>query len=162
MPNASVKALYSCKRKTDFITFTAVALFVCTVLFELYLILLVPIQLKNRGALEKHVAKEEMLSLFDSLRARVRGVSTSGNLQSGEKVLVKNALDIIALYLRENQDVMTSTQIRQVTQTLTRYELIYRDWTNGKFHIVKESVALPYFLREIEKRNNIAPSEKQN
>ena len=75
---------------------------------------------------------------------------------------MKNALDIIALYLRENQDVMTSTQIRQVTQTLTRYELIYRDWTNGKFHIVKESVALPYFLREIEKRNSIAPSEKQN
>ena len=86
MPNASVKALYSCKRKTDFITFTAVALFVCTVLFELYLILLVPIQLKNRGALEKHVAKEEMLSLFDSLRARVHvGQPSVGGKGPGEE-----------------------------------------------------------------------------
>ena len=72
MPSLKIQSKYSCKRKKDTITFFALLMFFCMVGFEIYLIAVVPIQLRSKETFEKHVAKMEMLSHLDTLRQKVK------------------------------------------------------------------------------------------
>ncbi|MEI3003773.1 MAG: hypothetical protein V8T87_04030 [Victivallales bacterium] len=49
-------------------TYFAIYFFLLVVVFELYLIVSMPIQLKKEDVLQKHVAKENLVTLVDTLR----------------------------------------------------------------------------------------------
>lgn len=49
-------------------TYFAIYFFLLVVVFELYLIVWMPIQLKKEDVLQKHVAKENLVTLVDTLR----------------------------------------------------------------------------------------------
>ena len=52
MITKAIKAKYSCRRKSDFVTWFAIIFFFAVVTFELYLIIWVPIQLRREGVLQ--------------------------------------------------------------------------------------------------------------
>ena len=57
---AEITSRYSCKRKKDFVTITAIAMFSAIVLFELYLVFYLPVQLRRENAMQKHVARKDI------------------------------------------------------------------------------------------------------
>lgn len=151
MPEKDIQKMYSCKRKPDYVTFLAVVFFIMMVVFELYLIVFVPIQLKRQGALQAHVAKEETLALFDFLREDLYRTKLSGRLQHGERDLVKYVLDVYAYYLRDHQDHMTAEDVLLLSKSLDKYHFIRKAWEDdGKFHLKKEVIDSGEMLRGIE------------
>ena len=57
-----IKERYSCKRKRDYVTALAIFLFVMMIAFQIYLIVLLPVQIKNAETLEINVARETFLT----------------------------------------------------------------------------------------------------
>ena len=51
----NLKSKYSCRRKRDYITVIAVMMFSLIVLFELYLVFILPLQLRREDAMALHV-----------------------------------------------------------------------------------------------------------
>ncbi len=155
MISKEIKQCYSCKRKSDFVTYFAIVFFFMIVSFELYLVFWVPIQLQREGVLQKHVAKERMLNLTDSLRVQVRKVPAPLPLNKGEVSLAGGVLDVYASYLRKNQDSMDLSDILEVTKMLNRYSEQTFWWKNGKFAFQREDISLTKAMELIEKNNSL-------
>lgn len=158
---AEIKNTYSCKRKSDFVTYFAIFLFLMIIIFELYLTLWMPVQLKKKGTLERHVAKEEMVALADKLREDIDRIELKNSLQEGEVQLAKNILDTYAIYVRENQDIMDMTQIRQVFETFRRYEQLIEGWKARNFLITREMIDMGPMFKELEKKYLQQGAEKK-
>lgn len=158
---AEIKNTYSCKRKSDFVTYFAIFLFLMIIIFELYLTLWMPVQLKKKGTLERHVAKEEMVALADKLREDIDRIELKNSLQEGEVRLAKNILDTYAIYVRENQDNMDMTQIRQVFETFRRYEQLVEGWKARNFLITREMIDMGPMFKELEKKYLQQGAEKK-
>ena len=67
--------------------------FLLVVAFELYLIVWVPIQLKREDVLQKHVAKENLVTLVDTLRREVGGIGGKNMRASPQKFRGEGAKD---------------------------------------------------------------------
>ena len=155
MPSKEIRMKYSCKRKRDYMTFFALAMFFLTIAFEFYLIFVVPIQLKSKDALEKDVAKLEMLNQLDLLRQRFRGVKTVNDVQKGERDMCQSVLDSYAMFVRQHQDELSMTQILELKDTFTNYERIYYHWTNQanpSFYIIQEKLDMQKALDSIHQK----------
>jgi len=155
MISKEIRQCYSCKRKSDFVTYFAIIFFFMIVGFELYLIFWVPIQLQREGVLQKHVAKEQMLNLTDNLRRQVRKVPVQTPLNKGEVALAGDVLDVYANYLRKNQDIMDLSDILEVTKMLRLYSLEIYSWNNKKFAFRREEISLTKAMELIEKNNSL-------
>ncbi len=155
MISKEIKQCYSCKRKSDFVTYFAIAFFIMIVIFELYLIFWVPIQLQREGVLQKHVAKEQMLNMTDYLRRQVRRVPAPTSLNKGEIALAGDVLDVYANYLRKNQDNMDLSNIVEVSKMLKQYSLEVSLWHSNVFAFRSEEISLAKALELIEKKNSL-------
>ncbi|MBO5680232.1 MAG: hypothetical protein J6T08_00820, partial [Lentisphaeria bacterium] len=60
-----LKQYYSCKRKPDFVTWTAIGLFLIVILLQVYLIVFLPMQLREGETLAYNVARDKMLQNID-------------------------------------------------------------------------------------------------
>jgi hypothetical protein len=146
----SIKNAYSCERRKDFITILGVCLFFFVVVFELYLVIWVPIQLKTKSMLEKDVAKQEMISRADNLRDTLSEVNTKSRIQEGEIALAKSAVDSMAAYIRENQDFLNRDQIREIDSLLKRYAELAQNWKDGKFIIKEERLDYTAYMDNLK------------
>lgn len=155
MISKEIKKRYSCRRKSDFVTYFAIVFFLMIVAFELYLIFWVPIQLQREGVLQKHVAKEQMLNLMDYLRRQTRRVSVSSSLNKGEVALTKDVLDIYANYLRKNQDHMDLSDIVEVSKMLKRFSIEISLWKGNTFAFRKEEISPAKAFVIIERKNSL-------
>lgn len=147
---------YSCERKKDFITVIGICLFCLVVLFELYLVIWVPVQLKTRSLLEKDVAKQEMISLADNLRDNLNGIKTKDHFQEGEITLAKSVIDSLAAYIRENQDFLSREQIRDLDNILSRYSALAQNWKEGKFIIKEERLDYASFMDSLKAKAGLS------
>lgn len=150
-----IKARYSCRRKSDFMTYFAIYFFLLVVAFELYLIVWVPIQLKREDVLQKHVAKENLVTLVDTLRREVGGIGGTTSLNKGEVALTRTVLDLYALYIREHQDALEFAQILDLYKMLNRYQAVIEQWKAKQFSFQKETVDLPAAYQYLEKKNRL-------
>ena len=155
MISKEIKEKYSCRRKSDFVTYFAICFFILVVIFELYLIVWMPIQLRREGVLEKHVAKENLVTLADSIRDQLNGVRGKDALTQGEIDLAKKVMDLYALYIREHQDALTLPQILDLYKMLNRYQTALEHWKTGKFAFQKEIIDLPAAFQVIEKKHHL-------
>ena len=155
MVSKEIKARYSCKRKSDFMTYFAIYFFLLVVVFELYLIVWVPIQLKREDVLQKHVAKENLVTLVDTLRREIGGIRTTSSLNKGEVELTRTVLDHYALYIREHQDALDFSQILDLYKMLNRYQAVIEQWKTKQFSFQKESLNLPAAYQYLEKKNHL-------
>ncbi len=136
-------------------TYFAIYFFLLVVAFELYLIVWVPIQLKREDVLQKHVAKENLVTLVDTLRREVGGIGGATSLNKGEVGLTRTVLDLYALYIREYQDALEFAQILDLYKMLNRYQAVIEQWKAKQFSFKKETVDLPAAYQYLEKKNRL-------
>ena len=105
-------------------TYFAIYFFLLVVVFELYLIVWMPIQLKKEDVLQKHVAKENLVTLVDTLRNEAGKIGGGNSLNNGEIELTRKVLDLYALYIREYQDALELSQILDLYKMLNRYQAV--------------------------------------
>ena len=123
-------------------TYFAIYFFLLVVVFELYLIVWMPIQLKKEDVLQKHVAKENLVTLVDTLRNEAGKIGGGNSLNNGEIELTRKVLDLYALYIREYQDAL------ELSQILDLYKI-------KQFSFQKEAVNLPAAYQYLEKKNHL-------
>ena len=136
-------------------TYFAIYFFLLVVAFELYLIVWVPIQLKREDVLQKHVDKENLVTLVDTLRREVGGIGGTTSLNKGEVALTRTVLDLYALYIREHQDALEFAQILDLYKMLNRYQAVIEQWKAKQFSFQKETVDLPAAYQYLEKKNRL-------
>lgn len=160
-----IKAKYSCRRKSDFVTYFAICFFFVIVALELYLILWIPIQLRREGVLQKHVAKEQMSKKVDKYRGDMRELlkyldadqKNRGDisLNRGEVTLAQNMLDIYANYIRMYQDRLSLPEILEISALLDRYGILLEYWSKKNFAFVRNEISLQKGMELIEKKNGL-------
>lgn len=155
MITREIKASYSCRRKSDFVTWFAIAFFFVVVALELYLILWVPIQLRREGVLQKHVAKEQMGSKVDHYRSVMRHIQTENSLNKGEISLAQNMLDLYANYIRLHQDKLELSQIIEISDLLDRYGVLCVRWQKNDFAFKRNEIPLSRVMEILENKNGL-------
>ena len=155
MITKEIKSKYSCRRKSDFVTWFAISFFFVIVVLEFYLILWVPIQLRREGVLQKHVAKEQMGNKVDFYRAHFRRIPAPTSLNKGEISLAQNMLDLYANYIRVYQDKLELSEILEISDLLDRYGMLAVLWQNNNFAFVRNEIPLSQTLTVIEKKNRL-------
>ena len=155
MITKEIKAKYSCRRKSDFVTWFAISFFFVIVVLELYLILWVPIQLQREGVLQKHVAKEQMGTKIDHYRSIMRRIPVETSLNKGEITLARNMLDLYANYIRKHQDKLELAEILEITSLLDRFGILNVRWQKKDFAFVQEEIPLAQTMEIVEKKNGL-------
>ena len=146
------KIEYSCKRKKDFVTFIAIAMFLAIFVFEIYLIVFIRIQLKRENAMAHDVIKQKMLMNTEDIRKRIKKVKPSNPLQNCEVEMARTCLDRIVQYIRQNKDYMTPQQITEVNELLVRLQNSILIWGNDKFMFQQEKLEISPILRNMEQK----------
>ena len=149
---ADLKSKYSCRRKRDYVTISAVLMFALIVLFELYLIFWLPIQLRRENAMILHVSRQRITEFADSLRNSCNGLNRKDSLQKGEIALIQSTLDVLAIYIRENQEHLNMAQLKELEQTLNRIAGLVQNWKDGRFVIRRESFDTRSLQRNLEEK----------
>lgn len=155
MITKEIRAQYSCRRKSDFVTWFAITFFFVVVALELYLILWVPIQLKREGVLQKHVAKEQMGAKVDYYRYVMRKIPAQTPLNKGEIQLARNMLDLYANYIRQYQDKLELSEILEISELLDRYGLLNINWEKNNFAFKRNEISLTKAMDVLEKKNGL-------
>ena len=155
MITREIKASYSCRRKSDFVTWFAIVFFFVVVALELYLILWVPIQLRREGVLQKHVAKEQMGTKVDNYRSLMRRIPTENSLNKGEISQAQNMLDLYANYIRMYQDKLELAQIIEISDLLDRYGILCVQWQNKDFAFRRNEIPLSRVMEILENKNGL-------
>lgn len=153
MPSDKIKQQYSCKRKRDWMTFASVSMFVLLIIFQIWLVFIVPVQLRDAALFEREQAKDAMSSRIDGIRDRIRKHSAPDSTNNGEIKLVRDALNEIALFLRENKDSLDLAQIAEISKTISQFEAITARWfeESPRFIIKENQIDFSGYLKSLEK-----------
>ncbi|HPO90832.1 MAG TPA: hypothetical protein P5105_02850 [Victivallales bacterium] len=142
------------RRKRDIVSVVALLLFGGAIFFELYIIFLIPYELRKENRWKKGVIIEELLELQDELRSNITGAITKYKNISGELELAKACLDDYARYLRENKDKITIEQAETILSKIIEFKRIYeKTWKrNGGSLEQKRELDTSKFIKFEEKK----------
>lgn len=147
---------YSCVRKWDVMTFSAVCFFFLIVVAELYLVFYVPVQLQKEDVLQKHIARERVITILDSQRQRMfllhKRTAKPDNL---EIVPAKQILDDYAQYARNNLEQLTLAEMLELIQLVTPFEKLIHSWGAKQFIFREQKSPAQNFFRNLEKKYNL-------
>ena len=146
----NISQFYSCKRKRDYITWLAIILFVIVLIGQVYLVLFLPIRLKQQETLEYHVARQQLLLQMDEVCSLLRRLSPSGTLEKGEADMIRQTFDKLLLYAREHEDNMTLPQIVQVHHMTKMLRSAVLRCRAKKYYIRRENIDMPAFVTVLE------------
>ena len=138
MSKVNIKKYYSTKRKRDVVTFSAIILFAALIVFQLYITIVFPLQLRHQHLLIAEMEKDEMYEQIDRIRKLIKSTRGKDAAQNGEISLVTSVMDQFALHVREHGGEMTPEQVGELRNVLSRYELIVMTWREKKsdnYHI---------------------------
>ena len=128
MSRINIKKLYSTKRKRDVVTGTAILFFAALIVFQLYITIIFPLQLRHQNLLIAEMERDEMFEQVDRIRDLIRHTKTDNDAQQGEVRLVSGVMDQFALHVREHGNEMTPEQVNGLRTELRRYELVILGW----------------------------------
>lgn len=123
MKKKDLESRFSCKRKRDYVTYAAVILFGLMLCFQIYLIVLLPIQLKKAETLEHHVLKESLLLEMDKTRiifgdAELIAYMTSEHLREEEFYATKRLFEKLLVFTRIHCDELSISQLNELKRQL--------------------------------------------
>ena len=153
MSKVDIKKYYSTKRKRDVVTGAAILLFAALIIFQLYITIVFPLQLRHQQLLIADMEKDEMYEQIDRIRSIIRSTGGKNAAQKGEISLVTGIMDQFALHVRENGKEMTPEQVSDLRNVLSRYELIVMTWKEKKtdnYHIRQSTLDTTSSARTIE------------
>ena len=128
MSRIDITKYYSTKRKRDIVTGAAIFLFAALIVFQLYITIVFPLQLRHQQLLIAEMEKDEMYEQIDRIRRAVRGMNEKDYAHQGEVKLVEGVMDGFALHVREHSKEMTLEQVTSLRNVLSRYALIVCAW----------------------------------
>ncbi len=128
MSRVNIKKYYSTKRKRDVVTGAAIALFGALIVFQLYITIIFPLQLRHQKFLVLDMERDELYEQIDRIRQAVRGTNEKDYAHRGEVKLVESVMDGFALHVREHSREMTLEQVTSLRNVLSRYALIVCAW----------------------------------
>ena len=128
MSSINIRKFYSTRRKRDVVTGAAIALFGALIVFQLYITIIFPIQLRHQKFLALDMERDEMYEQIDRIRQAVRGTNEKDYAHRGEVKLVEDVMDGFALHVREHSKEMTLEQVTSLRNVLSRYALIVCAW----------------------------------
>jgi hypothetical protein len=153
MSKTNVKKYYSTKRKRDIVTGAAIFLFAALIVFQLYITIVFPLQLRHQQLLIAEMEKDEMYEQIDRIRDLIRKTGGKNVAQRGEINLVNGILDQFALHVRENGKEMNLEQVAEMRNVLSRYELTVMTWKEKKtdnYHIRQDTLDTAPYAKTIE------------
>ena len=153
MSDFNVKSYYSTKRKRDVVTGAAILLFAALIVFQLYITVIFPLQLRHQRFLVAEIEKDEMYEQIDVIRDLIHHTKGKDFAQSGEIRLVEGVLDQFALHVREHGKEMTPEQVSELRNKLNEYERIVRTWREkptDNYHIRQDTLDTTPYARSIE------------
>lgn len=142
-------------RRKDYVAHLAVVLFCIIMLLELLLVTWLPAQMRSEKLWDRQVAFQEMVDLEDYLRQYIQGgLKYKNRWEEGEGYMALDCLDILAKYIRENQEDLTREQIQELYSTLTKFETHYKNWEKGEYYIMFEEIKIePILAQQLQKYN---------
>jgi hypothetical protein len=143
------------------VTGLAILMMIFIVAAQLYLTLIVPIQLQKRNIYEFHVEKDKVIKQADTFRLQMRKFRPSGKIPRGEVDLVRNTMNQLVIYLTEHQDYMNEKQVHEVKQIFNRFNHYLYGWKaeKPKFFIREEKIDQAKLINSIA---NELVAEKKN
>ena len=153
MSDFNVKSYYSTRRKRDVVTGAAILLFAALIVFQLYITVIFPLQLRHQRFLVAEIEKDEMYEQIDVIRDLIHHTKGKDFAQSGEIRLVEGVLDQFALHVREHGKEMTPEQVSELRNKLNEYERIVRTWREkptDNYHIRQDTLDTIPYARSIE------------
>ena len=153
MSDFNVKSYYSTKRKRDVVTGAAILLFAALIVFQLYITVVFPLQLRHQRFLVAEIEKDEMYEQIDIIRDLIHQTRGKDFAQSGEIRLVEGVLDQFALHVREHGKEMTPEQVSELRNKLNEYERIVRTWREKKtdnFHIHQDTLDMSKYTNDLQ------------
>ena len=153
MSKIDITRYYSTKRKRAVVTGAGILLFAALIVFQLYITIVFPLQLRHQQLLIAEMEKDEMYEQIDRIRDLIRKTGGKNVAQRGEINLVNGILDQFALHVRENGKEMTPEQVSDLRNVLSRYELIVMTWREKKtdnFHIRQSTLDTASSAKTIE------------
>lgn len=149
-----LKQYFSCKRKPDIVTGIAIGLFLIVILLQVYLIVFLPVQLREGEALAYNMARDKMLRDIDKLRSTLPKVKMPDELAEGELQMTKSAFERLMLYTREHRDGLDLAQVSELAQRFRMFDFMLQRWTAGKpqYYLRREKIDQKKYVRMLEKR----------
>ena len=149
-----LKQYFSCKRKPDIVTGIAIGLFLIVILLQVYLIVFLPVQLRDGEALAYNMARDKMLRDIDKLRSALPKVKMPDELAEGELQMTKSAFERLMLYTREHRDGLDLAQVSELAQRFRMFDFMLQRWTAGKpqYYLRREKIDQKKYVRMLEKR----------
>ena len=150
MSRINIKKLYSTKRKRDVVTGTAILFFAALIVFQLYITIIFPLQLRHQNLLIAEMERDEMFEQVDRIRDLIRHTKTDNDAQQGEVRLVSGVMDQFALHVRENGKDMTPEQVAELRNVMSRLENIANGWQKEKKLTPEQIKALQSSLSDFD------------
>ena len=149
-----LKQYFSCKRKPDIVTGIAIGLFLIVILLQVYLIVFLPVQLREGEALAYNMARDKMLRDIDKLRSALPKVKMPDELAEGELQMTKSAFERLMLYTREHRDGLDLAQVSELAQRFRMFDFMLQRWTARKpqYYLRREKIDQKKYVRMLEKR----------
>ena len=99
-----------------------------------------------------HVNRQRITAQADELRRKCGDFlrDNPDSLRKGEISMVLSSLDVLAIYLRNNQELLNMDQIREIRSSLDRSAARVSDWEKQKFLVKRRT---PRFFRKTWRRN---------
>jgi len=138
MSKINIKQYYSTKRKRDVVTGSAIVLFGVLIVFQFYITILFPFQLRHQELLIAEMEKDEMYEQIDRIRDLIHSTRGRDYAQTGEIKLVEGVMDQFALHVREHGKEMTPKQVGDLRNVLSRYEIIANAWQTSRLPTPEE------------------------
>lgn len=160
MPSNEILKRYSCKRKRDFITGIAISMFALLVLFQIFLVLVLPVLLSRKNAWDFYVAKEEMIRQLDTLRDNIAVSRPKTGIQKGEIDTVRSVADLFAMNTREAMDDLTWEEVAHLKRVFGHLDAVQKRWRGNppRYYIVQEKVDMPALMTRIESEIQETPA----
>lgn len=148
------KIEYSCKRKKDFVTFIAIAMFVVICLLEVYLIIFIKMQQEKKSTIARDVMKQQVLRKTQVLRTKIMIAEPRAKnaVQECEIMLARDCLDHVVRYLRRNSDNMSDSQIKVTHDILENLSWYIDPWDHNVFLFREQTLDIQPILRRVESR----------
>ena len=154
MSKINIKQYYSTKRKRDLVTGSAITLFGVLIVFQIYITVFFPLQLRHQQLLIAEMEKDEMYEQIDRIRDLVRASRGKDYAQTGEIKLVEGVMDQFALHVREHGKEMTPEQVGNLRNVLSHYEIIANAWQTSRLPTPEEIEAGKDPTKRISKTSN--------
>ena len=132
MSRINIRKYYSTRRKRDIVTGTAILFFAALIVFQLYITIIFPLQLRHQNLLISEMERDEMFAQVDRIRELIRATKGRNAAEIGEIKLVTGVMDQFALHVRENGKNMSPDQVAELRGALSRYENIVNAWQKEK------------------------------